>query len=143
MKYLLFVIIVFILWLTAPMWQAEHRVDKSVILTDEEATLQKESMQKNISKDDLIQKEKEKKFAEKFGRKPRVDHDSDTPYVVKSYWKKIYKYPESIIPMSCTPLKMSSQGWQTICNYKTMENQRSYEIQQDIYYIDHNVVTQR
>ena len=143
MKYLLFIIIIFILWLTAPMWQAEHRIDKSIVLTEEEKISQEDTKQPHISKEDLIQKEKERKFTEKFGRKPQVDHDSDTPYVVKSYWNKIFKYPESIIPMSCTPLKMSSKGWQTVCNYKTMENKRSYELQQDTYYINQGIVTQR
>jgi len=143
MKYLLFVFIIFILWLTAPMWQAEHRIDQSVVLTDEEQTADKETVQQKISKEALLQKEKERKFIEKFGRKPRIDHDSDTPYIVKSYWEKVYKYPKNIIPMSCTSLKMTDQGWQTVCNYKTMENQRSYELQQDTYYINQGVVTQR
>ncbi len=140
MKFILLIIILFVLWLTAPMWQVEHTIDKSIVMTDKEKEEAAEQAYLSIPASERKRLESDKKYVEKFGKKPRIDHDSDTPYVVKKYWKKIYKYPENIIPLSCTPLEKSSNGWKTVCNYKTIEDSRSYQLQQHIYYIDKGTV---
>ncbi|QOR62892.1 hypothetical protein ACM66Z_05400 [Sulfurovum sp. ST-21] len=82
----------------------------------------------------------QKTFIEKFGSKPRVYHMTDTPYVVREYWKKQYKHPEAIEELRCTPVKQSPKGWMTVCDYRTHEDGERNTLNQDVYYINNDVV---
>ena len=141
LKYLLLVIIILILWITEPMWRAGHITGHSAAPDYESDDIPTETYH-NQKKEVKPLSEAEKKFIAEFGNKPAVDYDSDTPYVVKEYWKKVYKHPERILPLSCTRLEMSPKGWKTTCNFKTKEHSSdsTYELQQEIYYIKNGAI---
>ncbi len=147
LKYLVFITILLILWVTEPMWIGDHVVGgsaPSVPFEETEVLVDAPTLQshKEDPKEHNTQTQKEKKYIETFGPKPSVDYDSDTPYAVKTYWKSIYKHPERILPLSCTRLKMTPKGWQTTCNFKTQEHGTSrYELQQELYYIKNGSVS--
>lgn len=141
LKYILFLIIILIFWITEPMWRAGHIMDHSVAPDYESDDIPTETYY-GQKKETKSLSEAEKKFIAEFGSKPAVDYDSDTPYAVKEHWKKVYKHPERILPLSCARLEMSPKGWKTTCNFKTKEQSgdSTYELQQEIYYIKNGTI---
>jgi hypothetical protein len=138
MKYLLTMIIAFVLWLTAPMWMNHHSrtvIDPSI----------RESLRKNEAKGSIPLTEEEKNlsaFIRRYGPKPKRDYNSDTPYAVRSYWKKRYKNPEAIEELRCTIPQKSSRGWRTVCDYRTNERDEGRRLKQSIYYISNGHVSE-
>ena len=131
MKYILFGLVIFGLWVTAPMWMPDRTGSKI------------EDTPYPAPKVSLSEKEKKQKaFIEKFGHKPRIDYKSDTPYVIKEFWKTKYKHPEKIEALRCTPLKKTDRGWMTICNFHIYEDPNRAALQQEEYYIQKGKVSQ-
>lgn len=140
-KYLILAIAIFVLWVTEPIWRTSHITGHTIVPTEHEPDNITTETYQDQKKTTKPRTEAEKRYIADFGEKPSIDFDSDTPYTVKSYWKKVYKHPERILPLSCTHLKMTPRGWKTTCNFKTQEHSTDvYELQQETYYIKNGTV---
>ena len=132
MKYLILITIAFILWLTAPIWMID-RTGCNTIILDEEDTSKKVCLTKK--------QQEQKEFIIKYGHKPRIDYNTDTPYVIKEYWETKYSNPEKIIALRCTPLEKSKKGWKTVCDFRVPQTNKGTELLQEIYYIKQGEVS--
>ncbi len=135
------ILILFILWITEPLWNTSH---SSGVTNTEHAVLsgqpESSSAQQNQSGES---EEAYNAYRQKFGYKPRVDYTTDTPYAVRDYWKAHFKHPEAIEELRCSPLKPTEKGWMTICDFRSKEEQGHLLLQQATYYIKQGVVTEQ
>ena len=139
MKYILIVIIAFVLWVTSPMWM----VSSSSSLTGTETKMDSYIQKKNDAKKKMTAKEADtlRKYIETFGEKPKIRYKTGTPILVQNYWKKHFKHPEAIEELRCSPLKRTSKGWMTVCDYRAEEDSAGLSIYQDVYYINQGIVS--
>jgi len=137
MKYIIAVIIAFIVWLTSPFWLVNHST--APVDTDIDQYIK----EKNTEAAKLSAKETEelRKYVEKFGEKPKIRYSTGTPILVQNYWKKHFKHPEAVVELRCTPLRQSDKGWMTVCDYRAKEDSAGLSIYQDIYYINKGIVS--
>ena len=106
MKYVLFIIIAIVLWITTPFWMVDHTKNSAKTNIDDYIIEKKEEASELSAKES----EKLRKFVEKFGEKPKVRHSTGTPILVQNYWKKNFKHPEAVVELKCTPLRESDKG---------------------------------
>jgi len=137
MKYILFIIIAVALWITAPLWMVNHSTGPVKTEIDEFIEKKNEEAAKLSTKET----EELRKFVEKFGEKPKIRYNTGTPILVQNYWKKNFKHPEAVVELRCTPLKMTDKGWMTVCDYRAKEDSAGLNIYQDVYYINHGIVS--
>lgn len=135
-KYILIAAILFILWVTEPLWfkksynvQEPSAVDTFVSKQDQE--------RKKFLKAEI---EKGKSLEEKFGPKPSVAYGSRVPRVLATYWKETLKYPDSLTEDICEPIYASTKGWELVCRYKVKNSAGKLELRQDTYTINHGVI---
>jgi len=138
MKYVLFIIIIFVLWLTSPLWMVDHSTDSSKTKIDNFIEKRKEESAKMTAKE----AEELHQYEEKFGEKPKIRYSTGTPLLVKNYWKKNFTHPEAVIELRCTPLRQTDKGWMTVCDYRAKEDSSGLSIYQDVYYINKGIVSQ-
>ena len=137
MKYVLFIIIAIVLWITTPFWMVDHTKNSAKTNIDDYIIEKKEEASELSAKES----EKLRKFVEKFGEKPKVRHSTGTPILVQNYWKKNFKHPEAVVELKCTPLRESDKGWMTVCDYRAKEDSAGLSIYQDVYYINKGIVS--
>ena len=139
MKYVLIVILAFILWVTSPMWMVNHSTGFTATDTKVDSYIK----EKNEENKKITAKEADerRKYVEKFGEKPKTRYSTGTPILVHNYWKKHFKHPEAIVERRCTPLKRTNKGWMTVCEYRAEEDSAGLSIYQDVYYINQGIVS--
>ncbi len=137
MKYVLIVVVAFVLWLTAPLWMVNHYTGPKETEIDQYIEKQK----KEVSKLSKKKQEALRKYVEKFGEKPKIRYSTGTPILVQNYWKKHFKHPEAVVELRCTPLEQTDKGWMTVCDYRAKEDSAGLSIYQDVYYINKGIVS--
>ena len=137
MKYIIAIIIAFIVWLTSPFWMVNHSTGSNGTEIDQFIEKRKKESAKMSAKE----AEELRKYVEKFGEKPKIRYSTGTPILVQNYWKKHFKHPEAIEELRCTPLKQTDKGWMTVCDYRAKEDSAGLNIYQDVYYINKGIVS--
>lgn len=130
MKYVLFVILLFGLWVTEPLW-LKTNTNTITSPVDEQFTEQEKA------KYDLLASEakKQKELEAKFGEKPYGKHSTGVPSSVYEYWNKTLKYPDSIEEERCGPIRAGTKGWTTVCRYRVKNSSGSLQLMQDTFII--------
>ena len=138
MKYIIVIIIAFIVWLTSPFWMVNHSTGSvSETKVDDFIDKRKNEVAKKTAKE----AEALRKYEEKFGAKPKIRYSTGTPLLVRNYWKKNFKHPEAVEELRCTPLQQTDKGWMTVCDYRAKEEGAGSSIFQDVYYINKGIVS--
>ena len=138
MKYIIVIIIAFIIWLTSPFWMVNHSTGSvSETKVDDFIDKRKNEVAKKTAKE----AEALRKYEEKFGAKPKIRYSTGTPLLVRNYWEKNFKHPEAVVELRCTPLKQTDKGWMTVCDYRAKEDSAGLSIYQDVYYINKGIVS--
>jgi hypothetical protein len=130
-KYLLLIAVIFVLYITAPMWTVTH--GPSVI---EEVEVEQGNKKAQLSTKDYELLE----FENKFGKKPSIAYQSRVPKPLQEYWDNMLDESESIYDDICSPLEPSSNGWITTCQYKIKSKLGVSELKFDTYVIKHGKV---
>ncbi len=136
LKYILIAGILFVLWVTEPLWFKKSytvgepsSVDTFVSKQDEE--------RKNFLK---AESEKRKALENKFGPKPSTAYGSRVPPALARYWQKTLKYPDSLEEELCESIRASKNGWQVVCRYRAKNSSGKLELRQDTYTIKNGVI---
>ena len=135
MKYILFAVILFGLWVTEPLW-FKKSYDTTASTTDTFITEQDKERKKLLK----AQAAKLKALEDKFGPKPSAAYGSRVPEAVNEYWKKTLKYPDSLEEVICERIHPGARGWQTVCRYRVKNDSGRLELRQDTYIIKDGVI---
>ena len=128
--------ILFVLWVTEPLWlKKSYDVDEPS--TVDTFVSKQDQERKKFLKTEI---EKRKALENKFGPKPSVAHGSRVPQALATYWEETLKYPESLTEDICEPIHASTKGWELVCQYKVKNSAGKLELRQDTYTIKHGVI---
>ena len=134
MKYILFALLLFGLWVTEPLWlKSNTNQTSSPIKT--QITEQERQRAELIASEAARQKELETKF----GPKPYGKYSTGVPASVYQYWDKTLKYPESLEEERCGPIRAGDKGWTTVCRYRAKTSSGSLQLMQDTFVIKDGV----
>ena len=136
LKYILFAVILFVLWVTEPLWFKKSYDTSNASTTDIFITEQ------DIERKKLLKSEVERlqDLEDKFGPKPSADYGTRVPAALSEYWKNTLKYPNSLGEERCEPIYPSARGWQTVCRYRVKNHIGRLELRQDTYIIKDGVI---
>ena len=132
-KYLIIAVILFGLYVTEPLWRAHPNSSNAEV-----SQIDKKMNEQQDEHETLVAEEAEKlrKLEEKFGKKPTVRYKSRVPKPLQDHWDKTLKSGAYVYEDICSPLRASSNGWKTTCQYKIRnENGSSSGLQFDTYVI--------
>jgi len=129
MKYFFIVIIIFVLWLTAPLWMNHNA---SVSLDKPEHTVSTSAGQNET---DSHMGEEKKAYTEKFGSVPTLDLTTHIPIPIQRHWRRTVKDQDSYKIMKCTKPLATEKGWKTTCMISLNTNS-GLQLQEKTYYID-------
>ena len=135
LKYILFAVILFVLWVTEPLW-FKKSYDTTTSTTDTFITEQDKERKKLLK----AEAAKLKALEDKFGPKPSAAYGSRVPVELRDYWNKTLKYPDSLVEEICEPIRPSARGWQTVCRYRAKNNSGNLQLRQNTYIIKDGVV---
>ena len=130
MKYILFVLLLFALWVTEPLWMKSN-TKPSTPPVDVQMNVQEKERTKVIS----LEKKNEMELEIKFGPKPYGKYSTGVPPEVYEYWNKTLEYPDSLEEERCGPVRAGEKGWITVCRYRVKNSSGSLELMQDIFII--------
>lgn len=131
MKYILFALLLFGLWVTEPLWW-----HTDALPVDKPSVDQKETIVEVVNLEEKYWQELEVKF----GPKPAVKSDTGVPLSVYKYWDKTLPYPDSLQKERCGLVRGSDEGWTTVCSYRTKNRSGSLEIREEKYIIKNGTV---
>ncbi|RLA71255.1 MAG: hypothetical protein DRG09_00785 [Epsilonproteobacteria bacterium] len=135
LKYILLASILFILWVTEPLW-FKKSYNTNTTPTDTFITEQDQE-RKKLLKDEAA---KLKALEDKFGPKPSVAYGTRIPHALSIYWGKTLKYPDSLEEERCEPVRPGARGWQIVCRYRVKNHIDRLELRQDTYIIKDGVI---
>lgn len=130
MKYILFALLLFGLWVTEPLWMKTN-TNTTTSPIDVEITEQEKARAELLS----AEAKKLKELEIKFGSKPYGKYSTGVPPAVYDYWGKTLKYPDSLEEERCGPIRAGDKGWTTVCRYRAKNNSGSLELRQDTFII--------
>lgn len=130
MKYILFAVVLFALWVTEPLWMKSN-TNTTTSPIDEQITEQKKARAELLS----AEAKKLKELEEKFGQKPYGKYSTGVPSSIQEYWDKTLKYPDSLEEERCGPIRAGDKGWTTVCRYRAKNSSGSLELMQDTFII--------
>ena len=134
MKYILFALVLFGLWVTEPLW---FKSNTNQISSPVETQITEQERQRA----ELIASEaaRVKELETKFGPKPYGKYSTGVPVSVYQYWDKTLKYPESLEEERCGPIREGAKGWVTVCRYRAKTSSGSLQLMQDTFIIKDGV----
>ncbi len=135
MKYLLFIIIAFLLWVTAPMWKPD-RSGMKLIPDSQESVVEDIAVNGKEQNDPTATS-----YTKKFGKAPQLDLTTHIPTDVQRYWKHRFKNADSYKGMHCTKPTQSPKGWKTTCTISVTDDSELH-LDEETYYIKWGRVTQ-
>jgi len=130
LKYILFAVLLFGLWVTEPLW-LKTNTSNTTSSVDAQITEQKTQRAKLLATEDAKLKELETKF----GPKPYGRYSTGVPPSVYEYWTKSLKHPDSLEEERCSPIRAGAKGWTTVCRYRAKNISNSLELMQDTFVI--------
>ena len=130
MKYVLFAVILFGLWVTEPLWMKQNTNDTTSPI-DVHITEQEKERAELLA----VEAQKLKDLEEKFGQKPYGRYSTGVPPAVYEYWSKTLKYPDSLEEERCGPIRAGDKGWTTVCRYRAKNSSGSLQLMQDTFII--------
>ncbi len=136
LKYILIAGIIFVLWVTEPLWFKRSYDTPEASPTDTFITEQDKERKKLLK----AEAAKLKALEDKFGPKPSAAYGSRVPAALNEYWKKTLKYPDSLEEVICKPIHPGARGWQTVCRYRVKNDSGRLELRQDEYVIKDGVI---
>ena len=130
MKYILFILVLFALWITEPLWMKTdtHKTSSPV---DQHIREQEKARAELLSAEAKRQTELEARF----GQKPYGKHSTGVPSSVYAFWNKTLQYPDSLEEEICGPIRAGAKGWTTVCHYRAKNRSGSLELRQDTFII--------
>ncbi len=160
MKYILFALVLFGLWVTEPIWRNpdvftstsvtdEYDTPTAVIdeydtqtaIMDEHETsisnVDEHIIEQTIKNNEEVNVESRflKKLALKYGSRPSVKESTGVPAPVYRYWKQTLQFPDSLQDETCSPIRGSESGWTTVCRYRVKKNYDTLELREDRFII--------
>ncbi|GIU00027.1 hypothetical protein TSL6_05330 [Sulfurovum sp. TSL6] len=135
MKYILFALLLFGLWVTEPMWRHTDTAT-SASPVNEHIVEQKKTTTEEVSAETRFLK----KLELKFGSRPSVKENTGVPSSVYTYWRKTLQYPDSLQDETCSPIRGSEEGWTTVCRYRTKKSFDTLELREDRFLIKNGTV---
>lgn len=130
MKYILFAVILFGLWVTEPLWMKTN-TNTTTSPVDTHITEQEKERAELLAN----KAKKLKELETKFGPKPYGRYSTGVPPSVQDYWNKTLKYPNSLEEERCGPIRAGTNGWTTVCRYRAKNISGSLELRQDTFII--------
>lgn len=130
MKYILFAVILFGLWVTEPLWMKTN-TNTTTSPVDTHITEQEKERAELLAN----KAKKLKELETKFGQKPYGRYSTGVPPSVQEYWNKTLKYPNSLEEERCGPIRAGTNGWTTVCRYRAKNISGSLELRQDTFII--------
>ena len=130
MKYILFAVLLFGLWVTEPLWLKTH-TSTTTSPIDSQIAEQKTQRAKLLATEAAKLKELETKF----GPKPYGRYSTGVPPSVYEYWNKTLKHPGSLEEERCGPIRAANNGWTTVCRYRVKNSSGSLQLMQDTFII--------
>ncbi len=130
LKYILIIGVLLTLYITEPLW----RVQKTTEVSQIDAQMKKQQDERNNLTAEAA--EKLRILEDKFGKKPDVAYKSRVPIPLQTHWSNIFKSSDYVYEDICSPLRASTKGWETTCQYKIRhEDGSSSGLRFDIYII--------
>ena len=136
-KYILVAALIFILWVTEPLWMKKS-YDTPVASTTDTFISEQDKERKKLLKAEAA---KLKALEDKFGTKPVAAYGSRVPQELYDYWNKTLKYPDSLEEELCEPIRPAPRGWQLVCRYRAKNSSGHLSLKQDTYIINNGVVS--
>ncbi|WP_373028414.1 hypothetical protein [Sulfurovum sp.] len=130
MKYVLFAVILFGLWVTEPLWMKPN-TNETTSPIDVHITEQEKERAMLLA----VEAQKLKDLEAMFGQKPHGRYSTGVPPAVYEYWNKTLKYPDSLEEERCGPIRAGDRGWTTVCRYRAKNNSGSLQLMQDTFII--------
>ncbi len=130
MKYVLFAVILFGLWVTEPLWMKQN-TNETTSPIDVHITEQEKERAMLLA----VEAQKLKDLEAMFGQKPHGRYSTGVPPAVYEYWNKTLKYPDSLEEERCGPIRAGDRGWTTVCRYRAKNNSGSLQLMQDTFII--------
>ena len=130
LKYILFALILFGLWVTEPLWMKSH-TDTESSPVESQIDGQKNERAKLLAAEAAKLKELEAKF----GPKPYGKYSTGVPSSVYEYWNKTLKNPDSLDEERCGAINAGVNGWTTTCRYRVKNRSGNLELRQDTFVI--------
>lgn len=130
MKYVLFAVILFGLWVTEPLWMKPN-TNETTSPIDVHITEQERARAELLA----VEAQKLKDLEAKFGQKPYGRYSTGVPPAVYEYWNKTLKYPDSLEEERCGPVRAGGKGWTTVCRYRAKNSSGSLQLMQDTFII--------
>ena len=130
MKYILFALVLFGLWVTEPMWRHTDTATPTSPV-NEHILEQKQTKNEEVNVETRFLKNLELKF----GPRPSVKESTGVPSSVYTYWRKTLQYPDSLQEETCSPIRGSEAGWTTMCRYRAKKSFDTLELREDRFII--------
>ena len=128
MKYILFAVLLFSLWVTEPLWLKTNTTTSPM---DENITVKKKEKAELL----ITEAKKLKELETKFGPKPYGRYSTGVPPSIYEYWNETLNYPDSLEEERCGPIRAGDKGWSTVCRYRAKNSSGSLELMQDTFII--------
>lgn len=143
LKYIVFALVVFALWVTEPMWRNPDTptsipsVDEPIEPIGEEKKVKDAGIIVEKIKNEEVNVEERflKKLEIKIGPKPSVKDTTGVPSSIYKYWRNTLEYPDSLQEETCSPIRGSEEGWATVCRYRAENSSGTLELREDRFVI--------
>ncbi|MGB5505373.1 MAG: hypothetical protein WBM70_01665 [Sulfurovum sp.] len=134
MKYILFALLLFGLWVTEPLWLKSNTNQTS-------SPIKTQITEQERQRAELIASEaaRLKELETKFGPKPYGKYSTGVPASIYQYWERTLKYPDSLEEERCRPIRAGDKGWTTVCRYRVKNSSGSLQLMQDTFIIKDGV----
>ena len=136
-KYILFAALLFVLWITEPLWFKKSYDTPEASPTDTFISTQDTERKKLLK----AEAEKQKALEDKFGVKPTAAYGTRVPQELYDYWAKTLKFPDSLEEERCEPIRASARGWEIVCRYRVKNRSGHLGLRQNTYIINNGVVS--
>lgn len=165
LKYILFALVLFGLWVTEPIWRNLDTSSSSVDEYNNTPTSVVDEYDTSLSNvdEDIVQPEQsydqpeqtfdnvvntvvssESRFLKelelKIGPRPSVNESTGVPSLVYNHWRKTLEYPDSLQEETCSPIRGTEEGWKTVCRYRAKKNFDTLELREDRFLIKNGTV---
>ena len=129
MKYILFALLLFGLWVTEPLWLRDN-TNRTTSPVDVQI------IEEKVKTEQLgIEAKKLNELEIKFGPKPYGKYSTGVPSSIYEYWRKSLRYPDSLEEERCGAIGYGKNGWTTVCRYRVKNSSGSLELRQDTFII--------
>lgn len=132
-KYILFIAIALVLWITAPLWIPESHYNSTTTSEVDTFVSTQEAERNKLLK---VQDKERAVLEAKFGKK------SSVMKTLKKYLHEIYQNDNAFELLQCSRINSSPDGWRVVCPYRKTSSTGNVQLSQDTFTIKHGVVSQ-